>query len=111
MKKKTFVNLINAITDQMVKEDEIADKLGIIMDGSFIIDITADIVETILESLEVEMNDPCIDDPNGSIIGWWLYDAPDAGKSKDSAWVELKSGKRIPLESPEQLYDYLTGDE
>lgn len=46
----------------------------------------------------------------GSVISWWLYDAPDAGKNKEFAYIELPSGFRYTLETPEQLYDYLTGE-
>ena len=107
MKKETFVNMINAIIDQIEKERKITETMESFLDGNFIIDITSEFINTILKSLEIEMQDPCINDKHGSLISWWLWDAPEAGKCKDSAWIELESGKRITLETPEQLYDYL----
>ena len=110
LSKDTFVNLINAITKQIEKEMKIAKTMESFLDGNFIIDITSEFINTILKSLEIEMCDPCINDEHGSLIEWWLWDAPEAGRDKDSAWIELKSGKRIPLLSPGQLYDYLKGE-
>ena len=103
MKKQNFVNMINAVIDQQEWKNDISKALDPFMDSMFIYDIDSKFINSILEVLENEMGDIF------NNISWWLYDAPEAGKCKDSAWIELKSGERITLETPEQLYDFLTG--
>ena len=109
LKKENFVNIINAFIAQEEKESDISKKFETIIDGYFILDITSDFREVILAILENEMEDPYKNDVNGSLISWWFYGAPNHGRDKDSAWIELADGRRIALETPEQLYDYLKG--
>jgi hypothetical protein len=111
MKKKSFVKLINAIIRQNERDETIINSLNHFdVDGMFIFDITNDIKSDILYALEVDMDDPYMESNHGSLISWWLYDAPNAGKSDDSAWIQMKDGTKIPLETPEQLYNYLIND-
>jgi hypothetical protein len=107
MKKETFINLIEAIQEQRDKNSEFEEKIASFFDGHSIFTFSDTIIQAIINGLESEMNDPGVGTAYGSIIYWWLYDAPGAGNKKDSAWIEDKNGIRIQLETSIQLYDYL----
>ena len=104
MKKENFVSMINAVLTQDEREDEMAKALDPFIDDTmFIFEMSNDFKSTIINTLEKEM-----EDEKDGYVSWWIYDAPHAGKCKDSCWVELVTGEKIVLETPGQLYDFLT---
>jgi hypothetical protein len=108
MKKENFVKLVNMLIDQDERDGKVHIVLGELnIEGMLAFDITDKMKSSVIEVLEEEMNDPYSKSDHGSLISWWLYDAPDAGKCLDSAWIQMENGEKIPLETPEQLYDYL----
>ena len=106
MKKENFVALINAITAHEEKEDQFIEALAPFFDNGLIFELTVNFRSQIIRILENEMNDPECNSIGGSIISWWLYDAPNRGREKSSAYIE-DNGVKILLETAEQLFDYL----
>lgn len=108
IKKENFVKLINAVILQMKKNAKFSNSIEEFSDSFCYFDITEELITSILDILESEIGD--ITHPvYGSVISWWLFDMPEAGKNKDSCCVKTDEGKII-LETPEQLYDFLVGD-
>ena len=84
MKKENFVRIINAIIEQDKIETKFSASLDPFFSSPICLDITSNFIQKIIESLIDEMGD----DISGSIIDWWLYDAPRAGENKKSAWIK-----------------------
>lgn len=106
--KESFVKLINAVIFQMEKDYKFSKSIEEFASTYCIMTISEEIIDVVIDVLEVEMND-LEKNLYGSFISWWLFDAPEAGKNKDSCYVETDKGK-ILLETPEQLYDFLVKD-
>lgn len=98
--RKTFTNLIKVIRDQEEVHKGFTSAINQFFDGHSICTIADTAICGIIQALEDEMNDA------DAIISWWLWDAPNGGSEKSNAWVE-DNGVRLPLETSEQLYDYL----
>ena len=100
MKKENFVKMIECLLEQDKKNDEFEQALTPFFDNYLVPTLTSKLEGDIIGILEDELNDKY------ETISWWLYDSPDAGKNKACSYVEVKDIK-IPLETPEQLYDFL----
>lgn len=107
MKKHNFEKIINGIIAQIEREREFEKALYPFFDGHLISEISTCFIESILDILEDELDDPDRNSKHGSMIRWWLFDAPEAGKRMDFAYIVLPGGVRFPLETAGQLYDYL----
>ena len=106
LKKENFAKLIKAVIFQIEKDRLFSSYLEEFSDSHYLLTISEETIMSIIDVLEIEMDDPERNGLYDSIISWWLFDAPEAGKDKDSCYIETKKGK-ILLETPEQLYDYL----
>uniref|UniRef100_A0A6M3LWQ5 Uncharacterized protein n=1 Tax=viral metagenome TaxID=1070528 RepID=A0A6M3LWQ5_9ZZZZ len=102
MKKETFVKIINAVIEQGERDNAFNSALEPYFESWVMNSIANQFSSEIVEALEDEMCDSDVI----SVISWWLYDAPDAGRYKELAYIESDKVK-IPLETPEQLFDYL----
>lgn len=107
MKRENFILLIDAIQKQFERERLLVESLQRFFDGHFVSGISSTLINTLISALSSEMNDPEMKSRYGSMIDWWLFDAPEGGKSKDSAYVQLLDGRKITLHDAGQLYDYL----
>ena len=105
LSKESFIEAINAFISHGEKEQELCKSLETLIDGHFVLNFSREIQESFLKILEREMND-LSQDVIGSTISWWLYDAPNCGKS-ESAYIGRPNGEKIYLKTAEQLYDYL----
>ena len=104
LKKENFVDMLNTILAQDERENKMAKALDPFLDDTmFVFEMCSNFTNTIINILEKEM-----EDEKDGYVSWWLYDAPHAGKCKDSCWVELETGEKIIVETPGQLYDFLT---
>lgn len=109
--KEAFVNIINAILAFDELRSQFSTDMDKYLDGHFVTDFGGDFTSTVIDSLEACFNHGVIDDGfNGGMISWWLWDAPNAGKSKDSACIGSNrvDGMWYSLATPELLYEYLT---
>ena len=107
--REGFVELINAVI--AYHEREVAFQSAVapfIADGVGFLKSGADLVDRIIDTLEIEMRDSERGSDYGSMISWWLYDSPAAGKCAECSYIKLADGSRIELGTPGQLYDYLT---
>ena len=98
--KESFVTLINAVQEQMKRETDLAVSLMEYFDGFLVPVISAKLQSTILKVLSDEVGDKF------ETIEWWLFDAPDAGKNKDNAWISVED-EIYRLDTVSQLYDFL----
>lgn len=102
MRKENFVKAINALIEQSERDCEFEKALEPFFDNYLISSLSDHLQNAVIDLLEDEMNDI------GETISWWLYDAPEAGKNKESCYIFLQDGTEITVETPEQLYDFLT---
>ena len=100
MKKENFVKMIECLHAQDRKNHKFEQALEPFFDNYLMSIMTSKIQNDIIDLLEDEMGDKF------ETVSWWLYDAPEAGKSKENCFVEVK-GVKIPVETSEQLYDFL----
>lgn len=109
-----FVGIIKAILDFSDMQHQFAVDMDKYLDGSFITEFGSPFVSAVIDGLErcFAHGDPNDEYVNG-IISWWLWDAPDAGKSLDSACIGSNrvDGMWYSLSTPELLYEYLTTGE
>jgi hypothetical protein len=102
MKKETFIKLIELIQQNEKIADEFVESISNFFDGAVgSFSLITEINEKIIDILEDEFSD------NFTTIEWWLFDAPHAGKNRESAWIKLETKEKIELETASQLYDYL----
>ena len=104
MKKENFVKIISEIQKADEEIRRFDKKLGEFFDSMLVCKIGSGLSEALIDVIEDEMEYPGVS-YNFSVISWWLYDAPKAGKS-DSAWIE-DNGIRYDLPDAEALYKYL----
>jgi hypothetical protein len=109
--KEAFINIINAVLEFEQLQLGFAKDMDKYLDGHFVTDFGGKLSATILDSLERCFAFGQPDDKfSGGIISWWLWDAPNAGKSLDSACIGSNriDGMWYSLATPELLYEYLT---
>ena len=106
IKRENFVALMEGLIYQEQREEAFCKMLERYFDGHIISEISGKLMDIILDVLADEVDHAKADYPYGSMIEWWLFDAPDHGRNKNSAFIYLDD-KRYPLENAGQLYDYL----
>jgi len=106
MKRETYIRLANAILKQSGRERELAKNLQSFFDGNMVSEISTDLQIAVMESMESETNDSN-DAKYGSMLRWWLFDAPNAGQNEKTSWVKDKSGEKVLLPDAGSLYDFL----
>ena len=97
IRKDDFVRSINAILEQVERDEEINNALDVICgnDYSSCVAETSTIVTTaLLDLLRNLIND------EDDYINWWLYE--DVDKVITDAF-----GNKIEIDTPEKLYDFL----
>ena len=98
--KEAFVMMINSILEQEEFEKEFTKDMEKYFEGHLVSEVSSKLISGVIEALKIEFDD------TDETIEWWLYDAPDAGKSDSAAWIKYE-GVVYPLKTPEQLYDWL----
>ena len=98
--KELFLSTIENIQKQEARIDEFNTALSKICDGFPVFDSENQYLIALRELLKYTMQDQY------DYIGWWLYEAPDAGYT---VWWDDEDGKeiRVDLTEPGALYDYL----
>ena len=98
--KELFLSTIEKIQKQEARIDEFNTALSKICDGFPVFDSENQYLIALRELLKYTMQDQY------DYIGWWLYEAPDAGYT---IWWNDEDGKeiRVDLTEPGALYDYL----
>lgn len=106
--KESFVKIIEAIISLSSEADAFTKALQPFMDGHGICTFGQAQALIIMREVERSVRGKILQLPDGREwldIGWWLYET-NAGKR--NAVVGF-SGKEITLDTPEKLYDYMTG--
>ena len=98
IKKQTFCKILKALIALIDKNDKLQTAFEPFFD-EVIFTHTHEFQNSIINALSDEIDD------TEDYISWWIWDAPDCGKSENS-WVE-SDGIKIILKTPEQLYDFL----
>lgn len=98
--KELFLSTLEKIQKQEARIDEFNTALSKICDGVPVFDSENQYLIALRELLKYTMQDQY------DYIGWWLYEAPDAGYT---VWWDDEDGKeiRVDLTEPGALYDYL----
>ena len=98
--KELFLSTLEKIQKQEARIDEFNTALSKICDGFPVFDSENQYLIALRELLKYTMQDQY------DYIGWWLYEAPDAGYT---VWWDDEDGKeiRVDLTEPGALYDYL----
>ena len=98
--KGLFLSTLEKIQKQEARIDEFNTALSKICDGVPVFDSENQYLIALRELLKYTMQDQY------DYIGWWLYEAPDAGYT---VWWDDEDGKeiRVDLTEPGALYDYL----
>jgi len=84
MKKESFVKIINALIAENDKEEAFNKAIKEFFTDPVMFAACQDLQDELIKVLEYEMDDPAIDSEHGSIISWWLFDAPQAGHNISS---------------------------
>lgn len=102
-----FEGILTALQTFQEQQNSFADDMEKYVDGRLVTTLGTDFTAAVVDGLEscFEHGDP--DGLNGGIIGWWLWDAPDAGQDPEAAWIEV-NGTRHSLRTIPLLYEYLT---
>ncbi|GAG01981.1 unnamed protein product [marine sediment metagenome] len=98
IKKKTFIECIEAIKKQNEIEHKVCDALELVVDGNFIPMFSETIFSQLLKVMEESMNDK-------DWISWWMFEK-DFGRDKKMKGYH-KNGRVIKLDTAEDLYKYL----
>lgn len=104
MKKDNFIALITAIQHQEKRNRDLTKMLEKFTEGHILCTVATELIDEIIKAMTNELNDV----EHDSMISWWLFDAPAAGTNKKASFVISATGERINLETPGQLYDYLS---
>jgi len=99
--KPQFVKIIGSLMEQQSKDDKISKALDVVVEdgANHNIVFSTPLVEKIVEALDVD-----------GIISWWFWDGPNCGVNADEFAIYLGEGedaKRLPIYTPEDLYDYM----
>lgn len=98
--KELFLSTLEKIKEQEKRIDEFNTALSKICDGFPVFDSENQYLIALRDLLKYTMQDQY------DYIGWWLYEAPDAGYT---IWWDDKDGQEasVDLTEPSALYDYL----
>ena len=106
MKKVTFEKMVGAIIAQVEHEKNMCDSVKNFFGLNEMVDsIAGEFMNDMILAIEEEIND------HSSLLSWWLFDAPEAGKNIECSWIRLNNGAKIPLRTIGQLYDYIMGED
>ena len=94
--KETFCKTITMIREQTEIDRQITEALQMIIDGYFVYGTKSKYLQALLLVLKEALDDKY------NYIEWWLYDT-------DDYLVMSGEGLEWNLETPESLYDYITG--
>lgn len=97
--KELFLSTLEKIRQQEARIDEFNLALGKMCDGFPVFDKDNLYLAALRDLLKHTMHDQYDN------IGWWLYEAPDAGYTV--SWDEDGEEISVDLTSPDTLYDYL----
>lgn len=97
--KELFLSTIEKIRQQEARINEFDKALSKMCDGFPVFDKDNLYLAALRELLKYTMHDQYDN------IGWWLYEAPDAGYTV--SWDEEGVEVSVDLTSPGALYDYL----
>ena len=103
---EAFESIIRAILNFQEKQNQFSDDLDKYLDGHFVTTFGSDLVTDVLAALEgcfAYGNDGSV----GGVIGWWIWDAPEAGEDKASSWIS-RNGVSYSVRTIPLLYEYLT---
>jgi len=101
--KSQFTQALNFALELEDKELELSKALQKYGGETDFMDFGTDFTIRIVTWLEDVMQD----DPKSPTISWWIWDAPDRGRSKKSLRTIEQKGKKYDLKTPSDLYDYL----
>lgn len=96
----TFVSMIEAIQEQIERDNAISDHLNALMPQSTPSAFCTPLVSKLIEVLEAELGS------TDDWISWWLFDAPDQGRNESGSTVTDSFGDHV-LATPEDLYDWI----
>lgn len=98
MNKELFIALLRALIENKEKQDKYASAVyGIFME--YPVDTTGDFATAVINALDKAVG-------QDDLIGWWLYDAPDAGAYEGNVlWNTDKTP--ISVRTPEELWAYI----
>lgn len=106
--KASFVALLNAVEAQMEQDSISGDILTQLADPEFQyhkVIVTTPLIDKVLKTLSYE-----VEDFSHSVIGTeishWVWEL-DFGKKSKELQVTREDGSIVPLETPEQLYDWI----
>ena len=97
--KELFLSTLEKIRQQESRIDEFNMSLGKVCDGFPVFDKDNLYLAALRDLLKYTMHDQYDN------IGWWLYEAPDAGYTV--SWDEDGEEVSVDLTEPGALYDYL----
>jgi hypothetical protein len=104
--KEVFVEIINLIKKGYERRNKLSDALEEVNEGWFICNLGEEWINALINLLCIVMKDKPGDDDEETIIEWWLY----SDSVKQLAIIEEESKTLVDLQTPEQLYDYLTSN-
>ena len=93
--KEYFCTTIASIQEQDEINRKFSEALSTVGDGHFVFGVENKYHRALMDLLAVITGDA-----ETEYISWWLYESGDK-----KVWLE--DGTEIPLETPEQLYDFL----
>ena len=105
MKKENFCAILRSLVNIEYQLSSLSKALETFCHDTPIFDFLQTFIDDIRKALENEVGD-IPDEKWGSHLDWWLNE----GLNSEDKWIEVDK-KRIPLETPEQLYDFLTKDQ
>lgn len=99
MKKKTFIRLVELMKGLSERNTLLTDKLKVIFNDKSTWLYPYDMpINEIYEALEEEFGD------KDDWLGWWCFEREYGKKKLDATY---KNGKKIKLDTAEQLYKFL----
>ena len=98
--KELFLSTLEKIKEQEKRIDKFNTALSEICDGFPVFNSENQYLIALRDLLKYTMQDQY------DYIGWWLYEAPDAGYT---IWWDDKDGQEVSVDltEPSALYDYL----
>lgn len=99
-----LVTAIEALKKSREQTDKWQDTFNEMFDGHLVPMYTSSLEAAIIKMVELAFNDEPHPD-YGSIFSWWVYDC-ELGTRKDLLNSLTVKGKKVPVTTPEELYNY-----
>lgn len=96
--------LVDGILTQLEFEQNLVENLTPFFDGHFVSRISGELIISIFDTFGLEFGEV-----NAELIEWWIWDAPQAGKNPNDAFIVVDDHS-VDVKTPEQLYDFLIGE-